>query len=150
MVHRYIPSSEPNIESTSECIRSAELYLSIPQHKRDTLADDTRPGFSTSTPVRPRSPRPPFAFAASPAPAVASTVASEDHKSSSKPSAGKEREAELEQTEEAALLAAQSYVTSKDFSRAVHVLRNCQSVKGQFVYIYCQFLVGPASRVSKS
>lgn len=149
MVHHCTPSYEPDIENTSY-IRSAELYLSIPQHKRDALVDDPRSTFSTSTPARQRSPRPSFAFAASPALAVGSTVISGGHKTSSEPSAGKEHDAALEQAEEAALLAAQSYVTSKDFSRAVHVLRNCRSVKAQFISIYCQFLVGSGSRVSKS
>lgn len=133
--------TKPNIESTS-CIRSAELYLSIPQHKRDALVSDSRTGFSTSTPARVYSPRPSLAFAASPAQATGSTLAFGGHKISSELPANQEREAELEQAEEATLLAAQSYVTSKDLSRAVHVLRNCRSVKAQFLSIYCQFLVG--------
>lgn len=144
MVYRCTPSYEPNIESTS-CIRSAELYLSIPQHKRDALVADSRTAFSTSTPARAYSPRPLPAFAASPAQAAGSTFASGGHKTSSELSASQEREAELGQADEATLLAAQSYVTSKDLSRAVHVLRNCQSVKARFLSIYCQFLVGTAN-----
>lgn len=104
--------------------------------------DDPGSGFATSTP-----PRTSFGFSASPAPAIRSTAATGDHKTSSEPSAGKDHEAELEQTEEAALFAARSYVTSKDFSRAVHVLRNCRSAKAQFLSIYCQFLVSSAGRV---
>ncbi|KAN0091102.1 hypothetical protein V8E55_004668 [Tylopilus felleus] len=120
---------------------SAELYLSVPQHKRDALVANPRTGFSTSTPARAYSPLPSLAFATSPALAAGSTIAPESHNTSSEPSATQEREAELEQAEEAALLAAQSYFTSKDFSRAVHALRNCSSVKAQFLSIYCQFLI---------
>ena len=143
MVHHYTPSYEPNIENTS-CFRSAELYLSIPQHKRDALVAHPGTGFSTSTPARAYSPRPSLAFAASPAGAAGSIC-----KISPEPPTSQERESELEQADEATLLAAQSYVTSKDFSRAVHVLRNCRSIKAQFLSIYCQFLVGPANRLFK-
>ena len=142
MVHHCTPSYEPNIESTP-CVRSAELYLSIPQHKRDALVADPKTGFSTSTPSRACSPRPSLGFSASPH-AAAGTGG---HKPCSEPSTSQGREVELELAEEATLLAAQSHVTSKDFSRAVHVLRNCQSVKAQFLSIYCQFLVGTANIV---
>ncbi|KAF8554160.1 TPR-like protein [Imleria badia] len=120
---------------------SAELYLSILQHKRDALVADPGTGFSTSTPARAYSPRPSLAFPASPTLAAGSTIASGAHKPSSEPPASQERAAELEQAEEASLLAAQSFVTSKDFSRAVHVLRSCRSDKAQFLSIYCQFLI---------
>ncbi|KAI9569620.1 hypothetical protein HD554DRAFT_2089548 [Boletus coccyginus] len=120
---------------------SAELYLSIPQHKRDALVADSKTGFSTETPPRACSPRPSLAFAASPHVAAGSTIASGGHKPCSEPSTSQEREAELELAEEATLLSAQSHVSSKDFSRAIHVLRNCRSVKGQFLSIYCQFLI---------
>ncbi|KAG9316570.1 hypothetical protein JVU11DRAFT_2623 [Chiua virens] len=119
---------------------SAELYLSVPQHKRDALVAEPGTGFSTSTPARARSPRPSLAFGASPTLGAAS-ITSGRHQTSSEPSASQERETELQQAEEATLLAAQSYVTSKDFSRAVHVLRNCRSLKAQFLSIYCQFLI---------
>ncbi|KAF8844349.1 TPR-like protein [Paxillus ammoniavirescens] len=122
---------------------SSELYLSIPQHKRDALSD---PGlaFSASTPARSREPRPSLPFvSASPAVTAGLDIPgiSEGYLTSSEQCAGQTREVELERSEEAFLLAAQSFVASKEFGRALHVLRNCQSLNARFLSIYCQFLI---------
>jgi anaphase-promoting complex subunit 8 len=130
---------------TSSSSRSSELYLSIPQHKRDALSDP-RLAFLASTPARSRSPRPSLSFvSASPAVTAGLDIPgiSEGYLTSSEQSAGQAREAELERSEEAFLLAAQSFVASKEFGRALHVLRNCQSLNARFLSIYCQFLVSP-------
>ncbi|KIJ61319.1 hypothetical protein HYDPIDRAFT_96711 [Hydnomerulius pinastri MD-312] len=123
---------------------SSELYLSIPQHKRDALVSDGVSTFSTSTPARSRSPRPSLSFVA-PSPAVVAgltiPVTSGGYAVSSEQSVIQARDAELEQSEEASLLAAQSFVASKEFGRAVHTLRACQSLKARFLSTYCQFLV---------
>lgn len=38
-------------------------------------------------------------------------------------------------------LAAQSFFTSKEFGRAIHVLQGCKSPKARFLSVYCQFLI---------
>ncbi|KAF9241549.1 hypothetical protein BU15DRAFT_44778 [Melanogaster broomeanus] len=123
---------------------SSELYLAIPQHRRDALVSDAGYTFSTSTPARSRSPRSSLSFVpASPAGTAGLTIAgtSGDYIIPPEQSASQAREAELDQSEEASLLAAQSFVASKEFGRAVHVLRSLQSLKARFLSIYCLFLI---------
>ncbi|KAF9227395.1 TPR-like protein [Gyrodon lividus] len=123
---------------------SSELYLSIPQHKRDALVSDPRSTFLTSTPSRSHSPRPSLSFVvASPTVAVGLAIPgiSRDYATSPEQFASQARETELEQSEEASLLAAQSFVASKEFGRALHVLGNCQNLKARFLSTYCQFLI---------
>lgn len=56
-------------------------------------------------------------------------------------------DAAVEHTEEAPLLAAQSFFASKELGRAVHVLRPCRCLKARFLSVYCQFLVCALDRV---
>ncbi|KAH7888745.1 hypothetical protein F5I97DRAFT_1855159 [Phlebopus sp. FC_14] len=124
---------------------SSELYLSIPQHKRDALVPDAVSTFATSTPARSRSPRPSLSFVA-PSPAVtegppipglsggATMPRSDQHGLHA-------RELELEKSEEAFLLSAKAFISSKEFGRVVHTLRSCKSLKAQFLSTYCQFLI---------
>lgn len=106
---------------------SSELYLSIPRHKREAIPEHAT-AFSTSTPARSRSPHPPLSFsAASPVVSVGPPIQG---------GAG----IDLEQSEEAPLLAARALFASKEFRRAVHALQGCKSPKAQFLLVYCQFL----------
>ncbi|KAI6046221.1 hypothetical protein EDC04DRAFT_3016435 [Pisolithus marmoratus] len=124
---------------------SSELYLSIPQHKRGALREHPTT-FSTSTPARSRSPQPPLSFLVD-SPAVSTglsiplTVSHYAPLPTSERSAYQTQEVVLEQADEAALLTAQAFFSSKEFSRVVHVLQGCKSPKTQFLSLYCQFLI---------
>ncbi|KAL4078447.1 hypothetical protein V8B97DRAFT_1937445 [Scleroderma yunnanense] len=117
---------------------SSELYLSIPRHKRDVISEHAT-AFSTSTPARSRSPRPPLSFATT-SPAVSVGLAIQTSLSSSEGTTHQLPGIDLEQCEEAPLLAAQTFFASKEFGRAVHALQGCKSSKAQFLLVYCQFL----------
>ncbi|KAI6033089.1 hypothetical protein F5J12DRAFT_902772 [Pisolithus orientalis] len=125
---------------------SSELYLSIPQHKRGALCEHPTT-FSTSTPARSRSPQPSLSFVVD-SPAVGTGLSiplKAPHYvpiSTSERSACQSQEVDLEQADEAALLTAQAFFSSKEFSRVVHVLQGCKSPKAQFLSVYCQFLIG--------
>ncbi|KAH7927147.1 TPR-like protein [Leucogyrophana mollusca] len=126
---------------------SSELLLSIPPSRREALLSDPASTFSTSTPARSRSPRPSISFAdPSPAPggglSVPSTPAGQPRVPpiDSNPPDLRIQEIEWESRDEASLSVAQAYVASKEFSRAVHTLRDCKSAKARFLSIYSQYL----------
>lgn len=50
-------------------------------------------------------------------------------------------EYELEKNDQDIIAAARAYMESREYLRAVHVLRTCESSKGRFLSIYSQFLV---------
>jgi anaphase-promoting complex subunit 8 len=120
-------------------IRSSELLISIPVSKREHSAPLS--SFSTSTPARSHSPRPSLSFAnPSPAPALhhKDPSTAQEHPEL-EPSRPQEYE---EETRDADLLAtARACFQAREFSRAVHLLRNCKSSKAQFLSLYNQFIV---------
>lgn len=128
---------------------SSELYLSIPQHKRDALCEHPNT-FSTSTPARSRSPQPSLSFVVdSLAVSTGLSIPLEARHYAPLPtserSACRSQETDPDQVDEAAFLAAQAFYTSKEYSRVVHVLQGCRSPKAQFLSLYCQFLISERS-----
>lgn len=47
----------------------------------------------------------------------------------------------LESRDDDEMLLAQKYMEARQYTRAVHVLRNCVSAKAVFISAYCRFLV---------
>ena len=135
-------TSRRRVELHNSRLRSSELYLSIPRYKREAISE---PAFSTSTPARSRSPRPPLSFAAaSPVVSIGPPVQGDTARcvlDVAEITTNQLPAVDLEQSEEASILAAQSFFVSKEFRRAVHALRECKSFKAQFLSVYCQFLV---------
>ncbi|KIL66252.1 hypothetical protein M378DRAFT_161115 [Amanita muscaria Koide BX008] len=107
---------------------AAELLLSIPPNKR--TSSRPTPTFQTSTPARVRSPAP--QPAAAPLHAPASGYISADDT--------RVLEHDLESQEEDVLVAARACMDGREFSRAVHMLRDCRSSKARFLSTYCRFI----------
>ncbi|KAF8893805.1 hypothetical protein BD779DRAFT_1669341 [Infundibulicybe gibba] len=118
---------------------SSELLLSIPLEKRKP-DQFSPPTFSTSTPARSRSPQPPLSFVEhSP---VAQLVPTHPHAPQLRIELhdAREREKDLEQQEQDLLIAARGCFETREFLRAVHLLRDCRSPKARFLAIYSRFI----------
>lgn len=137
-------------------IRSSELLLSIPLQKRNVSQSSSPTStFSTSTPARTRSPRPSLSFPdQSPAPTQVSlhpsipiTPARHPHAPQVKPQPEDLHglEMNLETQDEDHLATARACFEAREFLRAVHLLRDCNSSKARFLSIYSQFMVRHSS-----
>lgn len=98
-------------------LRSSELLLSLPASKRDLTSSQP----TMSTPVRQTFP-PRLSFGDVPQPSDFATT-----------------NFEIEESD--ILQTAHCFMQSKEFARANQILSNCQSGKGQFMRVYCQYLV---------
>ncbi|EGN99880.1 hypothetical protein SERLA73DRAFT_106741 [Serpula lacrymans var. lacrymans S7.3] len=126
---------------------SSELLLAIPVHTRDALLSTHASTFSTSTPARSTSPQLVFSFSnPSPAPTNAPLIPSTPVAQSHIPQLFKHQpdndmeEIEWETSEDVSLAAARAFFGSKEYLRAVHVLRHCKSTTARFLSIYSQYL----------
>lgn len=107
--------------------------------------------FSHSTPARARSPLPSVPFVdESPVPtqlltqpSIPITPARHPHAPPLLPLAEDIRamETDLEYQEEDILITARACIDSREFMRAIHLLKECRSSKACFLSIYCQFIV---------
>ncbi|KAJ3003858.1 hypothetical protein NUW54_g5089 [Trametes sanguinea] len=129
---------------------AAELLCSLPPSKRrpePTIVAQS--DFHTSTPARPRSPRPSLSFAAqTPAAIVPEPV----HPFSVNPNlAGVpvlpgqppevlQQEAEWEAEDADHIAMARTFMDSKEYLRVIHWLRPCRSAKAAFLRVYSQYL----------
>lgn len=107
--------------------------------------------FSTSTPARTRSPRPSISFAdpsPGPPPALQTDAALRNHHATrfqSRPEEIRTLESNLEARDQDILATARASLESREFLRAVHLLRDCRSSKARFLSIYSQFMVRRSS-----
>ncbi|KAF8743980.1 hypothetical protein AX14_013382 [Amanita brunnescens Koide BX004] len=108
---------------------ASELLLSIPSSKR--MVSSGTSTFQTSTPARTRSPH-----GGSPAPSHALAQLSATPAALS----SEDAELDLESQEEDVLVAARACMDAREFSRAIHLLRECRSTKSRFLSTYCQFI----------
>ncbi|KAG1732216.1 uncharacterized protein EDB91DRAFT_1152196 [Suillus paluster] len=123
---------------------SSELYYAIPSNKRDTLISEAFATFSTSTPARSRSPRPPLSFVdpsldSAAALCIPVTPGNQTHLLPHSPDV-RAQETEWEAQDEAALFAAQAFMAAKEFTRVEFTVKNCKSAKARFIYLYSCFL----------
>lgn len=131
--------------------RAAELLTSLSAAKRDLAPIPVAQplDFHTSTPARPRDPRPSFSFAAhTPGPVGSSDPPQPyqpphpDAPSLHGPSPEVARqEAEWEAQDADYLAMAGTLIQSKEYARVVHWLGHCRSSKAVFLRIYSQYLV---------
>ncbi|KAG6911124.1 hypothetical protein DXG01_003864 [Tephrocybe rancida] len=131
---------------------ASELHLSIPNNKRRLFnsSPSSIPAFSTSTPLRVRSPPPSAPFrGSSPVPTQQDPL---QMISSRHPHATMlveqlpdvvAIENGLEAQEEDALVTARACIDAREFKRASHLLRDCKSSKARFLSTYSQFIVSP-------
>lgn len=150
MVRELCGADESN--ATKLYNRSSELLLSIPTTKRRvTHGSPSLSTFSTSTPARSRSPHASFQIVnPSPGltqvptqPTIPITPARHPHAPllQSQPEDVRAMESELEYQEDDIFVTARACLESREFLRAVHLLRECKSSKARFLSIYCQFIV---------
>ncbi|KAF9465070.1 hypothetical protein BDZ94DRAFT_1255234 [Collybia nuda] len=131
---------------------ASELHLSVPMLKRRNLHTSSPPAsaFSTSTPARARSPLPSVPFVdESPVPTQLLTQSSIPITPARHPHAPpllsladdvRAMEMDLEYQEEDILITARACIDSREFMRAIHLLKECRSSKAQFLSIYSQFI----------
>ncbi|OSD06778.1 TPR-like protein [Trametes coccinea BRFM310] len=129
---------------------AAELLCSLPSSKRrpePTIVAQS--DFHTSTPARPRSPRPSLSFAAQTPAAIAPESV---HPFSVNPNLADvsalpgqspeilQQEAEWEAEDADHIAMARTFMDSKEYLRVIHWLRPCRSAKAAFLRVYSQYL----------
>lgn len=135
-------------------IRASELVLSLPPSKRSATNDPVSQGtirFSTSTPARAKSLGPMTSFPGGPSPMPAQAMMRELGTGTSHPAFApysydqvadmKAQEYELEIQDADILSAARVYIDAREFSRAIHLLKDGRSAKAQFIRVYSKFMV---------
>jgi anaphase-promoting complex subunit 8 len=135
--------------------RSAELYRSIPLHRRRPLLPES-PGFvSSSSPASPQINEPFFATQSAMAAQTlefasnadmqifSSTVSQNVHAPAVywQPNTGLTHQIELEAFEQDSLTAALACFHSGEHHRVSLMLENCESAKAQFLSLYSRFLI---------
>lgn len=131
-------------------LRASELLLSIPSTKRTTTPPAST--FQPSTPAPPRSPRPTHPFNShTPIPDVDEMGASvapgypakhpQAPPLTSQPPEERAREAQLEAIDEDYIVSARALIDAKEYTRAIHWLRNCKSSKALFLSVYSRYMV---------
>ncbi|TCD69804.1 Anaphase-promoting complex subunit 23 [Steccherinum ochraceum] len=128
---------------------ASELLLSIsPSKLKSQVGGLPSAGFHTSTPARPHSPRSSMAFATR-TPAHETAQSSNQIQTVSHPHAPRmqppplevrTREMQLEIQEADHIVTGQAMMNAKEYTRAVHWLRDCQSAKAVYLRVYCEFL----------
>ena len=124
--------------------------------KSKIQTDLPQAGFHTSTPARPHSPRSssPFATRTQAPDAVQASIPSQSvphphaPRMQPQPQDAHAREMELEDREADHIATGQTMMSAKEYTRAVHWLRGCQSAKAVFLRVYCEFLVDTISFLS--
>jgi anaphase-promoting complex subunit 8 len=140
-------------------IRASELVLALLFSKRNgsTNSDPQHIRiFSTSTPAQPKflGTSVPFPDAPSPMSSQVTMQTSEPAitahpayipRSDGQPTDVRRLEIELENQDADLLCAAHAFIESREFSRAIHILRDGRSAKARFVRIYSKFMVSTSS-----
>ncbi|PSR81158.1 hypothetical protein PHLCEN_2v6493 [Hermanssonia centrifuga] len=126
---------------------ASELLLSVSPSKRRSINASS---FHTSTPARPRSPHHPSSFAvdaSAPVPTNAQPSTSvfpprHEHAPQIKqqPPEVRAREIQLEALDEDNITTARALMDAKEFTRAVHWVKDCRSAKAIFLSVYSQYL----------
>ena len=132
--------------------RASELLLSIPVSKRNTLST-----LATTSTAIPGPPGPAHPFT-SQTPMVGVQTTTEaapasiyplkhPHAPSLAPQSPDEvaRQAQLEALDEDYIASAKSLIDAKEYTRAVHWLRECKSSKALFLSVYSQYMVSGLS-----
>jgi anaphase-promoting complex subunit 8 len=133
--------------SLTRDIRTSELLLALPLAKRREANDSDSQhalNFSTSTPARAKSLGPATSFPSAPSlvPTQATTPDSGPGiDSRGQPADVSALENELEDQDSDKLSAARAFIDSREFSRAIHVLRDGRSAKARFIRVYSKFMV---------
>ena len=126
--------------------------LAIPPSKRIAAPSSA---FDTSTPARPRATHP-FAdevleiteIHEMDATSSFTYPARHPHAPSLKPPSPEDqaRELHLEAMDEDYIAGARALIDAKEFSRAVHWLKDCKSAKAVFMFVYSQYMVSSLGR----
>lgn len=130
------------------CERASELVLSISPAKRTSPAATN---FHTSTPARSHSPgsalhfqnntQAPTAQSGQTAPLIPELRHPHAPPLHSQPPEVLQQELEWETQDQDLLIAARAFFEAKEFVRAAHWLRSCQSSKARFLSIYSEYMV---------
>lgn len=130
--------------------RASELLLSIPAAKRTpAVYNDTHAHTAFPAPAHtPQSPNTPAAPTPSTS-AAPSVVPRHEHAPAlrSPSPETRAREQHLEAIDADAITIGKALMDSKEYSRAVHWLKECQSAKATFLRVYSMFLVSHPSDV---
>ncbi len=128
--------------------RASELLLSVSPSKRRSINASS---FHTSTPARPRSPHHPSSFAvdasapvltdAQPSTSVFPPRHEHAPQIQQQPPEVRAREIQLEALDEDNITTARALMDAKEFTRAVHWVKDCRSAKAIFLSVYSQYLV---------
>jgi anaphase-promoting complex subunit 8 len=136
--------------------RASELLLALPFSKRGDLAGSVPVlDFSTSTPAKSKSHEISLSFSNAPSPLPAQAARQNStHSGAPIASIGAHAptprrrdndlhvaEKELERRDADMLNAARSFIESKEFARAIHVLKDARSGKANFIRVYSKFMV---------
>ncbi|KAH8080266.1 hypothetical protein BXZ70DRAFT_640964 [Cristinia sonorae] len=123
---------------------ASELLLSMSPSRLKNQSGLPSAGFHTSTPARPHSPR---AFATHPLAAdngqsIANQTISHPHAPAMQPPSLEiqAREMQLESLESDHIATGQAMLNTKEYTRAVHWLKDCKSAKAVYLRVYCEFL----------
>ncbi|XP_006461139.1 hypothetical protein AGABI2DRAFT_221677 [Agaricus bisporus var. bisporus H97] len=138
---------------------ASELLLALPLSKRRNLADSVPIlHYSTSTPAHSKSHELSLSFSDAPSPLPAQGVRHNPthsggtivtHVPSSHGHTGdlQTSEKELEEQDADMLNAAHSFIESKEFARAIHVLQGARSGKASFIRVYSKFMANEKKAV---
>ncbi|KAF5354621.1 hypothetical protein D9756_005339 [Leucocoprinus leucothites] len=134
---------------------ASELVLALPLSKRKDTKDSDSQGafnFSTSTPARAGSLGPTTSFSEVPSPMPTQVMVQEPgprtthpaftHRSYGQPADVRALENEFEKQDADMLSAARAFIDSREFSRAIHVLKDGRSAKARFIRVYSKFMAG--------
>jgi anaphase-promoting complex subunit 8 len=134
------------------CCRASELLLALPFSKRGDQAGSVPVlDFSTSTPVKSKSHEISLPSSDAPSPLPVQAGQNSTHSGATivahaptphRRAAGLQTtEKEPEERDIDTLNAARSFIESKEFARAVHVLKDARSGKANFIRVYSKFMV---------
>ncbi|KXN92467.1 Anaphase-promoting complex subunit 8 [Leucoagaricus sp. SymC.cos] len=133
---------------------ASELMLALPRVKRKNMAGvDSQPAlnFSTSTPARAKSLGPISSFPDAASPMSTQAGGQEqspggkfhhayDPRPHGQPADVRALENELEEQDADLLSAARAFIDSREFSRAIHILKDGRSAKARFIRVYSKFM----------